>query len=234
MVSSAIGIALLAAALVAVGELLHRGRCRRIALLAFPGGAPRPWTAVAPALRITAASLLAWGLSTLLLNNPAELAGERGVAEREQHDRAVQRGRTSQHRGLRGARGEVRGTRGERGQRVLHGRLALLHVLQEPQPARAEPAAVRYLAEGGHIARGERRLDERVALLGRRQRTHPKRAHTPRGGVRGKGEALESKSGKSGGRAASFMERSGDGGGGASGSAVRSRWFLGTRRPLRN
>ena len=76
MVSSAIGIALLAAALVAVGELLHRWRCRRIALLAFPGGAPRPWTAVAPVLRITAASLLALGLSTLFLNNPAELAGE--------------------------------------------------------------------------------------------------------------------------------------------------------------
>ena len=76
MVSSTIGIALLAAALVALGELLHRWRCRRIALLAFPGGSPRPWTVVTPLLRIIAVTVLAWGLATLFLNNPAELAGE--------------------------------------------------------------------------------------------------------------------------------------------------------------
>ncbi len=75
MVISPVGIALLSASVVAVGELLHRRRCRRIALLAFSGGAPRPWTAATPLLRIAAATLLAWGLTTLLLNAPGDLAG---------------------------------------------------------------------------------------------------------------------------------------------------------------
>ena len=76
MVISALGIALITAALVALGELLHHWRCQRIALLAFPGGAPRPWTGIAPALRIIAATLLGWGLGTLMLTNPGDLAGE--------------------------------------------------------------------------------------------------------------------------------------------------------------
>ncbi len=76
MVISAFSIALITAALVTLGELFHHWRCQRIALLAFPGGIPRPWTGIAPVLRIIAASLLGWGLGTLLLTNAGELAGE--------------------------------------------------------------------------------------------------------------------------------------------------------------
>lgn len=76
MVISPIGIALIIAALVGSGEFLHRWRCQRIALLAFPGGTPRTWTAVAPLLRTVAATALGWGLSTLMLVPQDDLVGQ--------------------------------------------------------------------------------------------------------------------------------------------------------------
>ena len=76
MVISPMGMALAIAALMALGEWLHQRRCRRIALLAFVGGAPRTWVSAVPWLRIAAATLVTWGLTTLLVNNPADLAGE--------------------------------------------------------------------------------------------------------------------------------------------------------------
>ena len=66
MVISPLTVALLTAALVAIGDWLHRRRCQRISRLAFPDGAPRPWTQVTPVLRVAATALLAWGLMTLL------------------------------------------------------------------------------------------------------------------------------------------------------------------------
>jgi len=70
MVNTAVGIASVVAIIVAVGDLLHHWRSRRIALLAFPGGTPRAWTAIAPFARIIAAALLGWGLTTLVMTGP--------------------------------------------------------------------------------------------------------------------------------------------------------------------
>jgi Ca-activated chloride channel family protein len=58
-------------AFVGLAEILHAGRCRRAAPLAFgPTGRPRAWARPTPALRAAAAGLLAWGLATLLLVEP--------------------------------------------------------------------------------------------------------------------------------------------------------------------
>jgi Ca-activated chloride channel homolog len=57
--------------LVALGELLHAQRVRRVAYLAFgPDAAPSAWAHAAPWLRALAAGGLAWGLSTLLTVDP--------------------------------------------------------------------------------------------------------------------------------------------------------------------
>lgn len=57
--------------LVALGELLHRRRMRRVARLVFgPAARPASWVRAVPGLRIAAAGLCAWGLSTLLLLEP--------------------------------------------------------------------------------------------------------------------------------------------------------------------
>ncbi len=54
-----------------LGELILRRRTRALAPLAFgPGEGPRPWTRLAPLLRIAACLALAWGLLTLLLLPP--------------------------------------------------------------------------------------------------------------------------------------------------------------------
>ncbi len=73
---SALQIAILTAAVVAIGELFHYWRCRRVALLAFPQGSPRAWTKLVPLTRICAAALLGWGLSTLYFSAPGDLAGK--------------------------------------------------------------------------------------------------------------------------------------------------------------
>ncbi len=60
-----------AAALAGEAELLHAGRCRRLAPLAFgPSRRPRPWARAAPFLRVGAMGALAWGLTALLLLEP--------------------------------------------------------------------------------------------------------------------------------------------------------------------
>jgi Ca-activated chloride channel family protein len=58
-------------ALALLAEWLHARRVRRIAKLAFgPRGQPSWWARSAPALRVIAASALAWGLGTLFLIEP--------------------------------------------------------------------------------------------------------------------------------------------------------------------
>lgn len=60
-----------AALLVAVGELLHLRRVRRLAHLAFgPSAAPSRWVLAMPLLRALAAGGLAWGLATLATIEP--------------------------------------------------------------------------------------------------------------------------------------------------------------------
>jgi Ca-activated chloride channel family protein len=60
--------ALGAALLLALAEVLHARRVRRLAALAFgPARRAAPWTRAVPALRVAAAAGLAWGLTTLLL-----------------------------------------------------------------------------------------------------------------------------------------------------------------------
>lgn len=62
---------LVVALLVAVGEVLHLRRVRRVAHLAFgPSGRPRGWARTAPWLRWVAASALTWGFATLLEIDP--------------------------------------------------------------------------------------------------------------------------------------------------------------------
>jgi len=65
-------IATIGAALaVAIAELLHARRVRRIARLAFgPGGRPSAWARYAPAARIAAVAALTWGFGTLLILPP--------------------------------------------------------------------------------------------------------------------------------------------------------------------
>ena len=78
-------IALGVALVVAVGELLHQARVRKVARLAFgPGSQARPWTAAAGPLRVVAAGAIAWGLVTLLQLEPRAFQAER-AAEGEEH-----------------------------------------------------------------------------------------------------------------------------------------------------
>lgn len=57
--------------LAAAAESLHGLRMRRVAGLAFgPPGRPSLWARSAPALRVSAFAMLAWGLATLLLLEP--------------------------------------------------------------------------------------------------------------------------------------------------------------------
>jgi Ca-activated chloride channel homolog len=72
-----LAITLAAALLTLLAEALHARRSRRIAHLAFgPSGRPRPWTFLAPILRIVASTGLAWGLATLLEVEPKIHAAE--------------------------------------------------------------------------------------------------------------------------------------------------------------
>lgn len=60
-------VAISAALLAALAEILHARRIDRIAQLAFiPTGRPRGWTRVVPVIRPLAVGLCAWGLLTLL------------------------------------------------------------------------------------------------------------------------------------------------------------------------
>lgn len=66
-----------AAMLVAMAEILHARRVRRIATLAFgPTGRPSPWARFAPLIRLAAVSALTWGLGTLLVLPPKMHAAE--------------------------------------------------------------------------------------------------------------------------------------------------------------
>jgi Ca-activated chloride channel family protein len=78
----AIGAALLAA----LGEVLHAARVRRVARLAFgPGGRPRAWTWAAAPLKVLAVAGLAWGLVVLLLLEPEPKKVERVAEGDERH-----------------------------------------------------------------------------------------------------------------------------------------------------
>lgn len=71
-------------ALVLVAELVHLARIRRVKHLAFgPGGRPAPWTALVPILRASGATLLAWGLATLIWDVAPKLhrVAARGAAD---------------------------------------------------------------------------------------------------------------------------------------------------------
>ena len=60
-----------AALLFAGAEVLHARRCRRLARLAFgPSRRPASWARLAGLMRVAAAALLAWGLTTLLYEPP--------------------------------------------------------------------------------------------------------------------------------------------------------------------
>ena len=64
-------VAIIVALLVAVAEILHVGRTRRVAELAFgPTRRPRPWARLAPLARIASLAAVAWGLTTLILIQP--------------------------------------------------------------------------------------------------------------------------------------------------------------------
>lgn len=70
-------VALGVAMLVAAAEALHSRRTRRLARLAFgPSLNPAAWARFAPFLRVFSASVLAWGLTTLLLIPPKTHAAE--------------------------------------------------------------------------------------------------------------------------------------------------------------
>jgi Ca-activated chloride channel family protein len=82
-------LALLAAAgalvFALLAEWLHSRRVRRVARLAFgPAERPAPWARAAPALRVLAASALAWGLTTLLAVEPRRWSAEGAPADEEQ------------------------------------------------------------------------------------------------------------------------------------------------------
>ena len=64
-------IALLAAAIAALGEWLHARRIARISRLAFgPTGQPARWARVAPILRIVGIAAAAWGATVLIAYDP--------------------------------------------------------------------------------------------------------------------------------------------------------------------
>ena len=64
-------IALGAASLATLGEILHARRIRRVARLAFgPAGQARGWTEIVPLLRVVAVALLAWGFVQLAILAP--------------------------------------------------------------------------------------------------------------------------------------------------------------------
>jgi Ca-activated chloride channel homolog len=66
----AIGAALAATALAALGEWLHARRVHRLGSLAFgPAARPRAWTRVVPVLRVAALAGIAWSLVSLIAFN---------------------------------------------------------------------------------------------------------------------------------------------------------------------
>jgi len=70
---------------VAIAEWLHARRMHRVAHLAFGrDGRPRRWTGAAPAIRVVAAALTAWGLVVLLLQKP-EVVETRPTKEASKH-----------------------------------------------------------------------------------------------------------------------------------------------------
>ncbi len=80
----AIVVALGVALLIALAEYWHANRSRAVDRLAFgPAGGPRAWTKIAPAVRVVACGLLAWGLMVLALVEP-ELLDPTGSSETEE------------------------------------------------------------------------------------------------------------------------------------------------------
>lgn len=73
-----------AAALVALAEWLHARRVRRVERLAFGPLGPARWARAAPALRVAAAGLSAWGAVALLLHT-SERTSTRPTREASQH-----------------------------------------------------------------------------------------------------------------------------------------------------
>ena len=68
---TALGIAVVVALLVAIGEWLHASRIRRVARLAFGlSGRPAAWVALVPPVRIFAAGAATWGLVMLATLDP--------------------------------------------------------------------------------------------------------------------------------------------------------------------
>ncbi|MCA8976761.1 MAG: VWA domain-containing protein [Planctomycetes bacterium] len=79
-------VALFAALLAMIGELLHWRRLRRNTRLLFgPDAAPRPWVYAVPFLRTLASGGLAWGLMTLMTIAPAVHQSDRIPDEEWRH-----------------------------------------------------------------------------------------------------------------------------------------------------
>ncbi len=78
-------VALSAALLVGIAELVHARRVRRVAFLAFgPDGRAAWWTSVAIPLRIAGVACATWGLLVLVSINP-EVRGDEPVREASKH-----------------------------------------------------------------------------------------------------------------------------------------------------
>lgn len=73
------------ALMIALAEVLHARRCRRVAALAFgPEARPRAWTRVAPLLRILSLAALGWSLVILLgLDGRSQEAGRKPPTPRD-------------------------------------------------------------------------------------------------------------------------------------------------------
>ena len=79
-------IAFAVAVFAGIAESLHAMRVRRLARLAFgPVERPRAWAVWAPALRVAALTLMAWGLATLLSTEPRIYLAEEVKPGEEKH-----------------------------------------------------------------------------------------------------------------------------------------------------
>lgn len=83
-VSEIIAFAVLA--LLAVAETLHARRVARMSRLAFGfGGKAAHWTAIAPALRVLAGGLIAWGLASLYFEKPKIFKAREAQPNQQKH-----------------------------------------------------------------------------------------------------------------------------------------------------
>jgi Ca-activated chloride channel family protein len=82
-------VALAVAGVTGLAEFWHARRSRELSRLTFgPAQAPRPWTRIAPPLRLAACTLLAWGLTLLALAEPELLGSAAGEELQQETDPA--------------------------------------------------------------------------------------------------------------------------------------------------